>query len=57
MTFDYLTSGMNEPYRLVPSQTKENMSRRLAVAVSVGVIPAGHLNTLFHVIVLLPDPS
>ena len=31
------------PYQLVPSLTKVKMSQRLAVVVSVGAVPEGHL--------------
>ena len=53
----YLTSGKYDPYRLVPSDTNENRSLRLAPVVKTGATPAGHLNTEFHVIVLFPEPS
>lgn len=43
------------PYQLVPSETNEIMSRRLAVAVIVGAVPPLNL-TPVNVPVKLPEP-
>ena len=53
----YLTSGRYEPYRYVPSLTNEMISLRPAPVLNTGATPAGHLNTEFHEMVLLPEPS
>ena len=47
---------MNEPYQLVPSETKLMMSKRLAVVVMVGAVPPLHF-TEVNVEVNPPAPD